>query len=87
MSTEFGWWQRDPDLGKYQVRAAVHGGQITWSRKQGHHARWEEHRPTETDWELLLEQAGRRVPRRLLSPRQFDEIRRLRERGAAAGPA
>jgi hypothetical protein len=80
MSMEFGWWNRDPESGKYQVRAAVHGGNLAWTRKQGHHARWEEHQPSEADWERLLAEAGRRVPRRLLSPGQFEDIRRLRER-------
>lgn len=80
MSTEFGWWVTDADLGKFQVRAAVHGGSLTWQRKQGHHSSWLAHTPTESDWERLVSEAQRRVPRRLLSPKQFEEIRRLRER-------
>jgi hypothetical protein len=83
MSTEFGWWNRDPEQGKYQVRAAVHGGNLDWRRKQGHHTSWEEHQPSEADWERLIAEASRRVPRRLLSPRQFEEIRRLRERAGS----
>ncbi|MGH7995545.1 MAG: hypothetical protein ACREFX_04245 [Opitutaceae bacterium] len=83
MSTEFGWWHRDPEAGKFQVRAAVHGGNISWARKQGHHTSWEEHRPSAADWERLLDEAGRRVPRRLLSPRQFEAIRLLRERAGS----
>ena len=79
MSTEFGWWVRDPELGKFQVRAVVHGGSLTWLRKQGHHTSWLKHAPTESDWEQLLGEAGRRVPRRLLSPKQFEEIKRLRK--------
>jgi hypothetical protein len=79
MSTEFGWWNKDPELGKFQVRASVHGGGLTWERKQGHHTSWLVHKPTEADWERLMHEAGRRVPRRLLSPKQFAEIVRLRE--------
>ena len=78
MSTEFGWWNRDPEEGKYQVCADVHGGVITWTRKQGHHQPWAPHRPTEEDWERLLAEAGRRVPRRLISPKQFEDIKRIR---------
>ncbi len=81
MSTEFGWWNRDTDQGKYQVRATVHGGNLEWHRKQGHHASWEEHIPSGDDWERLMHEAGRRVPRRLISPKQFDEIQRMRSRG------
>jgi hypothetical protein len=79
MSTEFGWWNKDPDQGKYQVRAIVHGGNLDWQRKQGHHSSWEEHRPSAEDRERLLYEAERRVPRRLISPKQFAEIKRLCE--------
>jgi hypothetical protein len=76
---EFGWWARDADGRRFQVRAEIFGGNITWRRKQGHHQAWEPYGPpTEQDWELLLAEAGRRVPRRLLSPKQFEAIKRLR---------
>lgn len=80
MSMEFGWWRQDPEQGKFQVRAVVHGGNIQWHRKQGHHQPWELHPPTGDDWDQLLYEAGKRVPRRLLSPKQFADIKRLRER-------
>ena len=78
MSMEFGWWVTDPELGKFQVKAIVHGGTLTWLRKQGHFASWLAHAPTEADWERLVGEAGGRVPRRLLSPKQCEEIKRLR---------
>jgi len=78
MSTDFGWWDRDADGRKYQVRAAVFGGAITWTRKQGHFQTWQPHDPSDEDWDSLLAEAGRRVPRRLLSPAQFAAIKRLR---------
>jgi len=77
MSMEFGWWNRDPEQGKYQVLATIHGGNLLWRRKQGHHSPWEDHAPLETDWAQLLEEAGRRVPRRLISPKQMAEIQRI----------
>jgi len=80
VSTEFGWWVRDPALGKFQVKAVVHGGSLTWLRKQGHFSSWLAHSPSQSDWDRLVSEAERRVPRRLLSPKQFDEIRRMRER-------
>ena len=79
MSMEFGWWVKDPEAGKYQVKAIVHGGNLTWLRKQGHFTSWQEHAPTEEDWSRLTSEAERRLPRRLLSPKQFAEIRNLRE--------
>jgi len=76
MSIEFGWWNKD-DSGKYQVVVAVHGGNIEWKRKQGHHQPWEKHEPTDEDRERLVFEAEKRVPRRLISQKQFDEIKRL----------
>ncbi len=79
MSIEFGWWNKDDDGNKFQVVVAIHGGNIEWKRKQGHHASWEEHVPSEDDRTRLVAEAERRVPRRLISQKQFDEIKRLSE--------
>jgi hypothetical protein len=79
MSMEFGWWNNNPEEGKYQVSAVVHGGNLKWSRKQGHHSSWQEHLPTEDDWNRLISEAERRLPRRLLSPKQFEVIKNLRQ--------
>jgi hypothetical protein len=80
MGMDFGWWNKDPEQGKYQVHARFHGGNIAWERKQGHHASWEKHAPSDEDWDQLFHEAGKRVPRRLISPKQFEELRK-----AAAG--
>ena len=77
MSIEFGWWNRDAEQGKYQVRAVVHGGNIEWSRHQGHHTVWEPHRPDDDDRARLVAEARRRLPRRLITQKQFEEIERL----------
>jgi len=79
MAMEFGWWRKDPEEGKYQVLATVHGGNVTWTRKQGHHKPWTSHKPTDEDWDRLVSEAATRVPRRLISSKQFEEIRRLRD--------
>lgn len=88
MSIEFGWWNKDEDGRKYQVIAAVHGGNIEWTRHQGHHTSWEAHTPTDEDRERLIYEASKRVPRRLITQKQFDEIKRLSENegpGAISG--
>ena len=77
MSIEFGWWNRDDEGRKYQVHVVVHGGNIEWTRHQGHHTSWEPHVPTVDDRDRLVAEAERRVPRRLISQKQFDEIKRL----------
>jgi hypothetical protein len=80
MSIEFGWWAKDPDAGKFQINVNIHGGNIQWTRKRGHHSSWEQYGPpTSEDWDRLMSEAERRVPRRLISPKQFDEIKRIRE--------
>jgi len=75
---EISWWNKDPEAGKYQVCATVHGGNIAWHRKQGHHTSWLTHVPSEADWDRFLVEAESRVPRRLISPKQFEAIRQLR---------
>ena len=80
MSMEFGWWVKDPEIGKYQVKAIVHGGNLEWLRKQGHFTSWLPHVPDEENWDKLIAEAERRVPRRLLSPKQFKVITDLRDR-------
>jgi hypothetical protein len=85
MSIEFGWWDKDADGKKFQVNVVVHGGNIEWTRKQGHHAPWEPHLPTEEDRTRLVEEASRRVPRRLISQKQFDEIKRLSANEGSGG--
>lgn len=79
MSMEFGWWAQDAENKKFQVNVSVHGGQVAWRRKQGHHSSWEEYGPPNAeDWDRLISEAERRVPRRLLSPKQFEQIKQLR---------
>ena len=77
MAQEFGWWEKDPEAGKFQVVARIHGGNIAVTRKQGHFQPWIVHTPSEADWERLLAEASRRVPRRLISPKQFADIQRI----------
>lgn len=83
MSIEFGWWNKDPVEGKYQVSAVVHGGNIEWTRHQGHHTSWIPHIPNDDDRARLVYEAERRVPRRLITQKQFDEIKRLSENTGA----
>ena len=79
MSIMFGWWNKDPEQGKYEVHAVVHGGNIEWTRNQGNHTQWEPHTPDDDDRARLIYEAEKRVPLRLISNKQFDEIKRLSE--------
>lgn len=79
MSIEFGWWTKGEDGRKFQVNVAVHGGNIAWTKHQGHHTSWEDYTPTDEDRERLIYEAERRLPRRLITQKQFEEIKRLSE--------
>ncbi len=79
MGIEFSWWNKDPEQGKYQVNASIHGGNIEWTRHQGHHTSWVPHTPSDEDRAMLIEAAGKRLPRRQITQQQFDEIKRLSE--------
>jgi len=83
MAIAFGWWNKDADGKKFQVNAVVHGANIEWTRHQGHHTPWEPHTPDDDDRARLVYEAEKRVPRRLISQKQFEEIKRLSEN---AGP-
>lgn len=85
MSIEFGWWNRDEDGRRYQVNAVIHGGNIEWTRHQGHHTPWNPHEPSDEDRERLVSEAAKRVPRRLITQKQFEEIRRLSENQGPGG--
>lgn len=85
MSIEFGWWNRDPDQGKYQVHVTVHGGNIEWRRHQGHHTSWDPHEPSDDDRLRLIQEAAKRLPRRLITQRQFEDIKRLSEHAGPGG--
>lgn len=80
MSIDFGWWAKDPDEGKFQINVTVHGGNIEWRRKQGHHNPWQPYEPNDDDRSRLIDEAGRRLPRRLITQKQFEEIKRLSAR-------
>jgi hypothetical protein len=77
MRITFGWCHRDPDEGKYQIHLDVHGGNSEWTRHQAHNTSWIPHEPSEEDRERLVAEAERRVPRRLITQKQFEEIKTL----------
>jgi hypothetical protein len=85
MSIEFGWWNKDADGKKFQVNVSVHGANIAWTRHQGHHTSWEPYEPTDDDRARLIHEAEKRLPRRLITQKQFDEIKRLSENEGPGG--
>jgi len=67
MGMEFGWWKTTGESGKHQINVSIHGGNIEWMSKQGHHTRWQEYGPpSDEDWERLFCEAhdGRNTARR-----------------------
>ena len=70
MGMEFGWWDKDDDV-KWQINARFHGGAVVFSRKTGHNSSWEDFAPTDAQWDRLIGEAERRLPRRLMSAKEF----------------
>lgn len=75
---EFGWWSRDDEGKKWQISVRFHGGNVTFSRKHGHHTSWEDYEPTDEEWDKLLAEAEKRLPRRLMSQKQFNDLKAQR---------
>lgn len=75
---EFGWWEKDDEGKKWQVNVRFHGGNVAFIRKHGHHQSWEDFAATDEHWDRLLSEAEKRLPRRLMSQKQFDQLKRCR---------
>ncbi len=75
---EFGWWSRDDENKKWQICVRFHGGNVVFSRKHGHHTSWEDYEPTDSEWDKLLAEAEKRLPRRLMSQKQFNQLKAQR---------
>ena len=77
---EFGWLQKDKKKKKHQVCVDIFGKNITWTKKYGHNSSWDPFKPNDVDWDKLISEAERRVPRRLFSQKQFEFILSQRPR-------
>lgn len=81
MNLEIGYWVRDDQGHRVQVNFRIFGGNIEWQCKRGHHQRWETYGPpTEEDWQIVLREAEKRVPRRVIHPKMVELIRRRGEK-------
>ena len=78
MGMEFGWWEKDEEGKKWQINARFHGGNVVFSRHHGHHTSWEDFDPSDEQWDRLLKEAERRLPRRLMSTKEFNELKSKR---------
>lgn len=78
MGMEFGWWDKDEEGKKWQINVRFHGGNVVFSRHHGHHTSWEDFDPTDEQWDRLLKEAERRLPRRLMSTKEFNELKSKR---------
>ncbi len=72
---EFGWWEKDDSGVKWQISVRFHGGNVIFSRKGGHHQPWEDFDGNDTHWDRLLSEAERRLPRRLMSQKEFERLK------------
>ncbi len=72
---EFGWWEKDDDGVKWQINVRFHGGNVTFIKKTGHHNPWIEFEGDDAQWDRLLKEAEKRLPRRLMSQKEFDRLK------------
>jgi len=75
MGMEFGWWDKDDEGTKWHIKARFHGGNVVFSRKHGHHSSWDDFAPTDEQWDRLISEAERRLPRRLMSTKEFNQLK------------
>lgn len=78
MGMEFGWWDKDEEGKKWHIKARFHGGNVEFHRKHGHHTSWEEMAPSDEHWDRLISEAERRLPRRLMSTKEFNQLKEQR---------
>ena len=75
---EFGWWTTDDAGIKWQICARFHGGNVVFSHKTGHNTGWDDYEPTDEHWDRLIKEAERRLPRRLMSTKEFNKLKGCR---------
>lgn len=75
---EFGWWETDDEGKKWNVSVRYHAGHVTFSRKTGHHTGWTDFDGNEEQWDRLLKEAEKRLPRRLMSQKEFVRLKACR---------
>jgi len=75
---EFGWWERDEEGRNWNISVRFHGGNVTFSKKTGHHTPWVDFEATDGQWDRLLQEAEKRLPRRLMSQKEFARLKAQR---------
>ena len=75
MAMLFGWWEKDEEGVKWHINVRFHGGNVVFSRKTGHNSSWEDFAPSDDQWDRLLSEAERRLPRRLMSTKEFEQLK------------
>lgn len=75
---EFGWWETDDEGKKWNITVRFHGGNVTFSKKTGHHTSWVDFDGNDEQWDRLLKEAEKRLPRRLMSQKEFNRLKAQR---------
>ncbi len=55
MPRQIGWIERDPELGKLKIEVRIFGDKITFVRQAGRFEHFEEFKPSEEQWDQLIE--------------------------------
>ena len=55
-----------------------HGGNVAFIKKTGHHNPWVEFEGNDEQWDRLIKEAEKRLPRRLMSQKEFARLKSQR---------
>lgn len=75
---EFGWWETDEEGRKWNISVRFHAGHVVFSKKTGHHTGWTDFEGNDEQWERLFKEAEKRLPRRLMSQKEFVRLKACR---------
>lgn len=75
---EFGWWETDEEGRKWNISVRFHAGHVVFSKKTGHHTGWIDFEGNDEQWERLFKEAEKRLPRRLMSQKEFIRLKACR---------
>ena len=75
---EFGWWEKDDAGAKWQINVRFHGGNVLFRKKTGHPHPWIDFDGNDEQWDRLIQEAEKRLPRRLMSQKEFERLKAQR---------
>ena len=77
MSTEFGWNRRDEENRRIKIKFKLVREKIFWTFQPARYERWEEFKPSDEDWDVVLETMEKNLRRGKVTPEDVKLVKRL----------